>query len=129
MMRKGFTLIEVMVSVLIITLVIGALIEMRGNSSHILQNIKKQINTSSFSSYFIRNENYGFESKTTTSDKLLSDFNLDRTLRKNLKKVKINIDYKKIDSIVTGENMNFEIGKTIFKINNTSNSLIRLRLQ
>ncbi len=41
--RAAFTLVEVMVSVMIISVVIMALIEMHGNSTHLFTNIKKDL--------------------------------------------------------------------------------------
>jgi len=128
-MRKGFTLVEVMVSVLIISVVITALLEMRGNGSHTFINLKKQININTFNSFFIANNNYGFESTSGTSDKLLSEFRVDNNLRQELKQVKINVKYKKLDSIDMGSDMVFEIGETVLNINKSSSSLTRLRLQ
>ena len=129
MMRKGFTLIEVMVSVLIISLVIAGLLEMRGNGTHKLLSLKKQISTNEFNSFLIGNKKYGFESTSGSSDKLLSEFRLESDLRKELKKINIKVKYKIIDSIDMGSGMIFEIGKTTLNVDESSSSLTRLKLQ
>ena len=129
MMRKGFTLIEVMISVLIISLVIVALLEMHGNSSHTLLNLKKQIYVNTFNSFFISNKNYVVESKSTTLDKLLSEFSISTDLRIALKKVKIDFKYQELDTIDINYGMVIKVDKIIFNIDKSSTSIIRLKLR
>lgn len=136
-MRKAFTLIEVMVAVLIISVVVMALFEMKGNSSHIFLNLTQKLETNQYLSFLISNDDYGFEQDTITADKLLKDFDLERDLRQNLKKVKVDLIYQKLEDIDMNEQedenlssgMIFEIGKTILKTEKSSASLPRIRLQ
>ncbi|MCK4875090.1 MAG: prepilin-type N-terminal cleavage/methylation domain-containing protein [Sulfurimonas sp.] len=136
-MRKAFTLIEVMVAVLIISVVIMALFQMKGNSSHIFLNLSKKLELNQYSSFFISNDNYGFEKQTTTLDELLGNFKVEDELRQELKKAKIEVIYQELEQIDMSEQsdensssgMIFEIGKTILKTDESSVSLIRLRVQ
>jgi len=128
-MSKAFTLIEVMVAVLIISLVIMALLQMRGNSSHMLMNINKQIKVNQFNSFLISNNDYGFESKSTTLDRLLSEFSMENNLRRELKKIKVKIKYQELETIDMDSNIIFEIGKVVLKVDEESTSVVRLRLQ
>lgn len=136
-MRKAFTLIEVMVAVLIISVVVMALFQMKGNSSHIFLNLTQKLETNQYLSFLISNDDYGFEQDTITADKLLEDFDLERDLRQNLKKVKVDLIYQKLEDIDMNEQedenlssgMIFEIGKTILKTEKSSASLPRIRLQ
>ena len=128
-MSKAFTLIEVMVAVLIISLVIMALLQMRGNSSHMLMNINKQIKVNQFNSFLISNNDYGFESKSTTLDRLLSEFSMENNLRRELKKIKVKIKYQELETINMDSNIIFEIGKVVLKVDEESTSVVRLRLQ
>lgn len=136
-MRKAFTLIEVMVAVLIISVVVMALFEMKGNSSHIFLNLTQKLETNQYLSFLISNDDYGFEQDTITADKLLKDFDLERDLRQSLKKVNVDLIYQKLEDIDMNEQedenlssgMIFEIGKTILKTEKSSASLPRIRLQ
>lgn len=151
-MRRGFTLIEVMVAVLIVSVVVMALYEMRGNSTHIFINLEKKSKISQFSSLFISNSDYGYENRNVTMDKLISDFDVERNLKEELKKAKVELIYQKLESIDMREfdsgdkadsaaadeaqnssevnsNLIFEIGKSILKTDETSTGFIRFRIQ
>lgn len=128
-MRKGFTLIEVMVAVVIISVVIAALLQMRGNSSNIFLNLSKQLHVNQMNSFIISNDNYGFESKSTTLNEFLNDFRMEDDLRRKLKEVKVKISYEKLENIEIDSDMVLEIGRTILKTEDSSASLIRLRLK
>jgi len=136
-MRKAFTLLEVMVAVLIISVVIMALLEMRGHSSHIFSSLTQKLEINQYLSFLVSNNDYGFEQDTITADKLLKDFDLDTNLRQSLKKIKVDLLYQELNSIDLNEqgdenlssSMIFEIGKTILKTDKSSVSLPRIRLQ
>lgn len=136
-MRRGFTLIEVMVAVLIISVVIMALFQMRGNSSHIFLNINKKLQTNQYMSFLISNTDYGFEKKNITLDMLLDDFDVESDLKLELKKVKVQVEYQELKQIDMSEqndenitsNVIFEVGKTILKSDLSSASLLRFRIQ
>jgi len=151
--RSAFTLIEVMVAVMIISVVIAALIQMNGNSSAIFQKVKKDSGIGQYSSFLIGAKNYGFEDSRITLDKLTQNFTFtyDSQLRLQLRNEKANIIYTELDSIDMSEfdadkstlddiqetdkekkvnsSLVFEIGRSTLKLNGSSTSLIRLRLQ
>ena len=136
-MRKAFTLLEVMVAVLIISIVIMALLQMRGHSAHIFSSLTQKLQVNQYLSFLVSNDDYGFEQDNLTADKLLKDFDVERGLRQSLKKVKIDLIYQELDPIDLAElddenlssGMIFEIGKTILKTDVSSVSLPRIRLQ
>jgi len=136
-MRKAFTLLEVMVAVLIISIVIMALLQMRGHSAHIFSSLTQKREINQYLAFLVSNDDYGFEQDSLSADKLSKDFDLERDLRQNLKKVKINLIYQELESIDLDEQdddnpssgMIFETGKTILKTDKSSVSLPRIRLQ
>lgn len=146
--RKGFTLIEVMISVVIISVVILALLEMFANNTHIFSTLTQKSKINSYVSLFIANPDYGLEDKKISLDDLVSDFTLESDLRRKLKETKAEIIYQELDTIdmreyeeedstEISENENagtesgfiFEIGKSSIKINDSSASLLRIKIQ
>jgi|APCry1669189204_1035204.scaffolds.fasta_scaffold40073_2 prepilin-type N-terminal cleavage/methylation domain-containing protein len=134
--RAAFTLVEVMVSVMIISVVIMALIEMHGNSTHLFTNIKERLHVSFLPSLLIANPDYGYENKTLSADILTKDFILDDDLRRKLKALNITLSYEQLDSMqapisdknstVDSQNSLFYIGKTTLKVENSSVSFLRI---
>lgn len=132
--RRAFTLIEVIIAVIIISIVIMALLTMYANNTHILSSLKAEAKSSAYLSTLLYNENYGFEDKEKYMNDLLYDFNLDDDLRRELKNIKVEIMYQELDTIdMRDENKSsaivFEVGKTILKTSQSSNALFRLRIQ
>ncbi len=132
-MRRAFTLIEVMVAVMIISVVIAAILEMRGNSTFIYQRIGENTKTNQYLSFLIANKDYGFERKSTSIKNLCEEFELDSQLRRELSSMKLNIDYKKlnildISEMYEGSELVLETGKSIVHVNNSTASLIRIRI-
>jgi len=140
-MRKAFTLIEVMVAVLIVSVVIMALLQMRGNSTHMFLNIGKKSKISQYSSFLISNSDYGFDNKIVSLDKLLDDFELENDLRRRVKQSRVELIYQKLETLdmsdnddgdakeAVNSNLVFEVGKTILKTDTSSTGLFRLRVQ
>ncbi len=134
--RAAFTLVEVMVSVMIISVVIMALIEMHGNSTHLFTNIKERLHVSFLPSLLIANPDCGYENKTLSADMLTKDFILDDDLRRKLKALNITLSYEQLDSMqapisdknstVDSQNSLFYIGKTTLKVENSSVSFLRI---
>ncbi len=134
--RAAFTLVEVMVSVMIISVVIMALIEMHGNSTHLFTNIKERLHVSFLPSLLIANPDYGYENKTLSADMLTKDFILDDDLRRKLKALNITLSYEQLDSMqapisdknstLDSQNSLFYIGKTTLKVENSSVSFLRI---
>lgn len=149
--REAFTLIEVMIAVVIISTVIMALLTMSGNNTHTFSSFKDKTKVNQFASFFIANPDYGFESKTLFLDDLVSSFDVESDLRRELKKVKVALSYQMVEQIdmseyeesdeeetTQGENeedkevnssLIIEIGRTILKVNNTSVALLRIQVQ
>lgn len=146
--KNAFTLIEVLVSVVIISTVIMALLTMNGNTKHLFSSFKNQTDINQYGSFFISNETYGFsKDEGVTLDKLLNDFNVDEELRKKLKNEKVDILYTISDKIDMGEfeddkesenydkekevnsNLIIEIGKTTIKTKISSISLVRIKVE
>lgn len=138
----AFTLIEVMVAVLIISVVIMALLQMKGNSSHIFFELSRGVKINQFASTLLSNKDYGFENKNTTLDKLLDDFEVTNKFSRELKSLKVEVIYQKLELIDMSEQSSskenvaeisspivFEIGKTTLKMDSSSIGLIRLRAQ
>lgn len=128
---------EVMVAVMIVSVVIAALIQMRGDSSTKLFNIKKMIHTNQYNSFLLSQENkYGFEKSNIDMERLVEDFDLESNLRRKLKSIKVKLDYEELKIIDTneyddseqdvGSGVIFEIGKTVLKSDEISSSLIRI---
>jgi len=145
-MRKAFTLIEVMISVVIISVVIAALIQMFANNTHIFSLLKSQSKINSYISLFIANDNYGLENKEVSLDDLVSDFQVESELRAELRETKAKIIYKDLESIDMREfqedeetvdkesestvksGLVFEIGRSTIKIHDSSASLLRIQI-
>ena len=134
--KSAFTLIEVMVAVMIISVVIAALLRMFANNTHIFSQLTKQAKINQYASLFISNRDYGLESENIHLDDLVRDFNLESDLVKKLRATKVKIFYQKLEQIDLSESDNgesnssmiFEIGKTVLKINDSSIALLRIRM-
>ena len=59
MKKKGFTLIEVMVAVMLISIVIAALLKLQADNAFIFTKIKRDIRANGFIS-LINNSKYGY---------------------------------------------------------------------
>ena len=138
--KKAFTLIEVMVAVMIISVVIMALIQMYANNTHIFSSMKKQTQINQYSSLLISNDNYGFEDKNINLNDLVNDFDLENTLRRELKDRKVKVIYTELETIDISEQENdedsevssslgLEIGKSILQTENSSTALMRFRIR
>ena len=138
--RRAFTLIEVMVSVMIISVVIMALLQMNANNIHIFSATKKHLKTNQYVSLLIASKDYGFEDKNIYLDDLIRDFELEDDLRRELKRIKVAILYQALDSIDLSKDTNdtqessnsaivLEIGKSVLKAKDDSSSIMRLRIK
>ncbi len=147
--NSAFTLIEVMVAVMIVSVVIAALLQMRGNTSYKFLEIKKMMQKNQYNSFLLSlSDKYGFEKSNIDLNKLVYEFNIERELRRKLKSIKVKVDYKELDTIDTAEfddtekesddgqevqedttGIVFEIGQSILKTDTFSTNLIRVRIQ
>lgn len=140
--KEAFTLIEVMVAVMIISVVIMALIQMFANNTHLFLSFQKQTKINQYSSFLIANETYGYENKSISMDELVHDFDLRDEVRRELKDMKVKLIYAELERVDLSESKNvesqetketpdvvLELGKTILQKEDSSSSLLRFRLQ
>jgi len=149
MRKAAFTLIEVMVAVVIISVVIMAFIKLFANNSHIFSTLDEKSKNNQYLSFLISPSDYGLENKEIVLYDLVQEFDLEDALRRDLKNIKVKLVYQELETIDMGEyesiseseiqeenkeekiasSMVFEIGKTVLKIQNTSVSMLRIRAQ
>jgi len=126
--KKAFTLIEVMVAVMIISVVLASMLKLFSNNSYLLQQLKDQTFQHSLLSLFVSNERYGFETKETTLYSLIEEeFEVDDALRRELEAKNVKILYRKLKTMDL-ESMQLELGETILRQKNTSQKILRVRL-
>jgi hypothetical protein len=122
---------------------------MFANNTHIFSTLTQKSKINSYISLFISNPDYGLEDKKISLDDLVSDFDLQSDLRRELKETKAEIIYQELESIDlreydedestsnfsenevanTDSGIIFEIGKSSIKIYDSSASLLRIKLQ
>jgi len=146
--RAAFTLIEVMVAVMIVSVVIAALLQMRGTTSHQFFGIKQSMQTNQYSSFLLSlGGKYGFEESRMDMNRLVEEFDLQSDLRRRLKAIKVEVDYEVLETLDTSEfdivadedeelsaengssGIVFELGRTTMKTEHFTNSLIRIQVQ
>jgi len=128
--KNAFTLIEVLVSVMIISVVIMALITMHSNTTHLYERLKQNIKINQIETFFISVYDHGFNKESIYVYDILQDFKVDDDLRRKLKNIKVEISYKKMNLFKTDTAQDiFELGHTTIKLNNQKISLIRIKSQ
>jgi prepilin-type N-terminal cleavage/methylation domain-containing protein len=135
--KKAFTLIEVMVAVMIISVVVMALLSMQGNTTHIFSRLNKTTTINQFTTFLISNKQYGFSKEDVYLNDLLSDFKVEDNLRRRFKNTKLELSYIKLQSFNdksdTDDKSNsdniIEIGKSTIKTENLTTSFVRLNLK
>jgi len=135
--KKAFTLIEVMVAVMIISVVVMALLSMQGNTTHIFSRLNKTTTINQFTTFLISNKQYGFSKEDVYLNDLLSDFKVEDNLRRRFKNTKLELSYIKLQSFNdksdTDDKSNsdniIEIGKSTIKTENLTTSFVRLNLR
>jgi len=134
---------------MIVSVVIAALLQMRGNTSNQFMQIKKMAQTNQYNSFLLSlDEKYGFEKSNIDMKRLVEDFDLESDLRRKLSSIKVNLDYEALSVIDTSEfnsqentenaedannsgnsGIIFEIGKTTLKTEKFSTQLTRIKIQ
>ena len=131
---------------MIVSVVIGALLQMQGSANNSLFEIKKMMQTTQYSSFLLQQrEKYGFEDSRVDMNALLEEFELESDLRRRLKAMKLEITYEELDLIDTSkfadiieesgfENQQnsgvvFEIGKTVLLSEKFKSVNVRVRVQ
>jgi hypothetical protein len=126
-----------MVAVVIISVVIMAMIKMYADSINILDIFKKQNAVEGYTSFFINSKDYGYEKDSANLYRLVEDFDLDDDIRRELKSIKLDIEYDKLKVIdmssvesSEGSSSVFEVGSTKLKTaNEISLNIIRFRVE
>ena len=135
--RRAFTLIEVMIAVMIISVVILALLRMYSNDTYLFASYKKESHVNDYASFLVENSDYGLENKNIYLYDLVSEFDMEDNLRRKLKAQKAEVIYKVVKNIdlsddtnTTAPQMSLEIGQSVLRLDKgTSAALLRLQLQ
>jgi len=120
---------------MIISVVIAAIIQMRGNSSNMFMHLQKQAAFNQYISFVLWNDKYGFVDEKVPLSRLAEDIDLDDDLRRKLKNIKMHIEYTKLKKIDTSEYSDddtgivIEMGRDKISTQNLDTTLRRLRLQ
>ncbi len=114
-----------MVAVMIVSVVVSAMMALRGNSSNLLIHIKKDAKTIQYASFLPWSKENGLEPSTTNLYRLSNGVEMDDALHRQLKAISIEIRYKKEYSYDTNSTT-FEIGKTTLKNKDFQISLQRI---
>jgi prepilin-type N-terminal cleavage/methylation domain-containing protein len=93
---KAFTLVEVMVAVVIISIVVAGLLQVAANSTKIIGSVDKRLDTSTYATLFLGASIVGFEDQEITLDELVKDFKVEDELRQKLKDMKARIKYEDV---------------------------------
>ncbi len=147
-MRRGFTLVEVMVAVTVISVVIGVLLQLYSSNTTLFSSMRGHSELCMRSSLLIGNTLYGYEDDKTTLAELVSGFEIDDDLRRQLKQYEVQISYfsvKKLDeaqmkTIEEGaeyygadsealQEHPMEFGRTSFQMDEFETAYLRLKLQ
>jgi len=147
-MRKGFTLLEVMISVMIISLVIGVLLQLYSNNTRLFSSMRGHSELCMRSSLLIGNSAYGYEDKKINLAELVRDFEINDELRKKLKKYEAKITYTQVKDLSEAtqkpdesveayipeseeglKKRSMEIGRSSFEMYEFQTAYLRLKLQ
>ena len=147
-MRRGFTLIEVMIAVMVISIVIGVLLQLFSNNTRLFSSMRGHCELCMRSSLLVGNSDYGYKNEKVSLAELVRDFDINDELRQKLKRYEAKITYtrikeldkeeEKVDKEVASyigeeeENLqkpSMEIGRSSFQMNEFQTAYLRLRLQ
>ena len=122
--RGGFTLIEVMVSVMIVSVVIASIYTLRGDLSTKLFALDTLMKNTPYATFLIGESN---------NSKLFEDFKLEDALRQKLKAQHFKISYEKRSIIDTSKydanaSLVLEVGTTTLTTLHTKNELLRIQI-
>ncbi|MBE0513717.1 prepilin-type N-terminal cleavage/methylation domain-containing protein [Sulfurimonas sp.] len=132
--RGGFTLLEVMIAVMILSVVIMALLQMYANGAHIFKSVNMKSQTNQYISFLVANKKYGFKNDTFSLDKLVDEFEIEDELRRELRDIKVELLFDGIKNSVSSSSTEFEMGRVVLKSSNPSGdvaktSFLRLRAE
>ena len=112
---SAFTLLEVMISVVIISVVITALLQMSANNTHAFFRFNKKISTNQYSSFFISNPNFGLENKDTSLENILNEFRVEDSLRRDLKATRLKIEYDSQKTTISTKDATISLSRLILQ--------------
>jgi len=113
---------------MIVSVVIAALLKMRGDTNHLFMKIQKDQHYTQLSTFLVWNKKYGLDKSHTTLYNLVDDFDMDDELRRELKQTTVDIEYKELKRIDIEMNT-FTVGETIVKSKLFDMRLKRVELQ
>ncbi len=141
--REAFTLIEVMVAVMIISVVVTALLQLQSNNTISFSHLKKMQQELQYLS-LLQGSKYGFENDSLPLDRMVERFDIDDDLRRELKAVQAKVLYRKLQTVDTKEfggldevknekegevsPLVIEIGRSVLQMPNGSVSVMRVRI-
>ncbi len=127
--KEAFTLLEVLVSVLIIVGVIAALLELRQKLFFGYEKSFKSAQSKMYGSLLMHSK-YGFEKEKSSLDRLCEEFDMDDDLRRRLKKIKVALKYQRVALPTKEQNSSnrLEVGVTSMLFDSSKNSFVRVRL-
>lgn len=148
--HAGFTLIEVMVSVMIISMVIASLLQLFATNTRLFATLGPKIDLSTQGSLLLGVDNIGFEKQDIRLDELVKEFRVDDDLNRRLHDIKAEVTYQELSIIdsadimeevqdraeednrtltqTTSDAVELEIGRTGLLIGEIQASFIRLRI-
>ncbi|WP_428738050.1 PulJ/GspJ family protein [Sulfurimonas sp.] len=128
--RNAFTLLEVMIAVLIVSVVIAAMFQVKGDANTKLFWLQDSINETQYNTFLLGNSaKYGFDKSNISLNELVSEFDLENDLRRELKDIKVSVTYEEENAIETPTGSVLEIGKTKIESKNFSSSMLRVKIQ
>ncbi|MDQ1244299.1 MAG: hypothetical protein QG565_639 [Campylobacterota bacterium] len=132
--RDAFTLLEVMIAVMILSVVIMALLQMYANGAHIFKSANTKSQTNQYISFLTGNEKYGLQNDTFSLDKLVAEFEIDNELRRELRDIKAELLFDTVNKSKSGSGAEFQMAKVVLKTTNlrgdmAKTSFLRLRTQ
>ncbi|NOQ30093.1 MAG: prepilin-type N-terminal cleavage/methylation domain-containing protein [Helicobacteraceae bacterium] len=130
--KKAFTLIEVLVSIMIILGVIATLLQVMGDRTLIFNRFSNKIELNWVSTLLIDSNSTTQEQTGLYLSDFIKDYKIDDELLRELKDQKVQVIYEPIilnneDEESTYEDASLELGKSYYKINGESSSFIRLK--
>ena len=131
--KKAFTLIEVMIAVMIISVVIMAMLKMHSNHVFLLNSTKNDSLEIGYLSFLVNNKQYGLENKDKALYDLVDGFDISDDLRRELKDKSITLLYKRLGNIESLDSNSsngilLKYGVTILQTQTSSHQLLRLQL-
>lgn len=102
-MRRGFTLVEVLIAVVIIAIVIAAQLQLFSNNGMLYERMQKKIDHALVLTLILGEEGVGFEESKLFLDDLVKPFNVDDALRQRLKAQKSELIYQEVKRIEAGD--------------------------